>query len=194
MVGTRSGIGVLSLTVWVAILWVSIADQRVSAAAQAAAPAQAGEQAQIEKGRQAVGQACAACHRNILRIIQIHRKSAEQWRDTVFSMIGRGAQILPEEIEPLTAFLTATAGPKQTSAAPAAQTAGNAARTPAPQLPEGEARTILQRQCTRCHDLEAATRKPAAGDWKTVIARMVTYGAEVAPADQQKLIDYLNGL
>jgi cytochrome c5 len=170
-----------------------VAFQNVGSAAAGQAAAQASEQAQIEKGRQAVGQACAPCHGNILRVLQIHRKSAAEWRDTVYSMIGRGAQILPDEVEPLTAYLTATAGPRPSSAAKPAVSpaAGSAANNTAL---EAEGKSILGRQCARCHDLEAAMRKPASDDWAAVIARMVTYGAEVGPADRQKLIDYLNGL
>ena len=188
--------GILTVTTAVAAVWMAVAFQNVGSAAAGQAAAPGGEQAQIEKGRLAVGQACAPCHSNILRVLQIHRKSAADWRDTVYSMIGRGAQILPDEVEPLTAYLTATAGPRPPSASastrqpsvkPAASSSANAAL-------EAEATSILGRQCVRCHDLAAATKKPAADDWNTVIARMVMYGAEVGAADRQKLVDYLNSL
>lgn len=195
--GRRRGIGILSLMVWIFVVWISAGYETVGVATAVSAPAQNNEQLQIEKGRQAVGQACAPCHSNILRIVQIHKKSAEQWRDTVYSMIGRGAQILPEEIEPLTAFLAANAGGGRPSASSPAQASNDrqpASGTPAQQLAEAAGRSLLQRQCARCHDLEAATKKPETDDWKTVIARMVTYGADVSPADQQRLIEYLNGL
>ena len=188
MVGQRSGIGLLSLLVWLVGVWMSPTYQAVGAA-QAPAAAPGGDQAQIEKGRQAVGQACTGCHANILRVVQIHRKPAAEWRDTVYSMIGRGAQILPDEIEPLTAFLAATAGPDRPRAAAAAETARTAASPP-----QAEGHAILQRQCTQCHDLDTASRIPATDDAKTVIARMKTYGAEVSSADEAKLIEYLNGL
>jgi hypothetical protein len=51
-----------------------------------------------------------ACHTNILRMLQVHTKTPQQWRDTVYSMISRGAQVMPGEIEPVTAFLAANAG------------------------------------------------------------------------------------
>ena len=198
MAGTRRRRGILTLTTAVVAVWVAAAFQNVEGAAAGQAAAQGSEQAQIDKGRQAVGQACAPCHGNILRVLQIHRKSAAEWRDTVFSMIGRGAQILPEEVEPLTAYLTATAGPRppagagQPASKPAASpSAGSATINSAL---EAEGKAILGRQCARCHDLETAMRKPASDDWAAVIARMVTYGAEVGPADRQKLIEYLNGL
>jgi hypothetical protein len=108
-------------------------------------------------------------------------------------MIGRGAHILPEEIEPLTAFLAATAGVERQSA-PTPGAAGSqtgAVGPPASPL-AAEARVILDRHCRRCHDLELATRKPASGDWNTVITRMVSYGADISSADQQKLVAHLN--
>lgn len=196
MQGRRRGIGILSLMVWIVVLWIAVAYESVSGAAAIPVPAQSNEQLQIAKGREAVGQTCVPCHNNILRIVQIHRKSADQWRKTVYSMIGRGAQILPEEIEPLTAFLAANSAAPRPSTSSPAQTSNDrqpASRTPQQQA-EAEGRSLLERQCAQCHDLETATKKPAADDWKTVIARMALYGANVTAADQEKLIEYLNGL
>lgn len=195
MAGGRRRRGILTFTTAVAAGWMAVAFQNVESAAAGQAAAQSSEQTQIEKGRQAVGQACAPCHGNILRVLQIHRKSAAEWRDTVYSMIGRGAQILPDEVEPLTAYLTATAGPRPPASAgqPASKPAASAG-TAASNAALEEGKSILGRQCARCHDLEIATRKPTSDDWAAVIDRMVTYGAEVGPADRQKLIDYLNGL
>ena len=100
--------------VWNLLVWISAAQLSAGLAAQAQAPANANapsdQQAQIEKGRQAVGEACATCHTNILRMVQIYKKSPDQWKDTVYSMIGRGAQLRPDEIEAVTAFLAATSG------------------------------------------------------------------------------------
>jgi cytochrome c5 len=177
MQGRRTGKIVLSLLTLV--VWIF-------GAAAVSAAAQAGDQAQIEKGRTAVGQVCAACHNNIARMIQTHRKSADQWKDTVYSMIGRGALILPEEIGPLAAFLAATAGPNSRPAATPALTS--------PPGPESEGRTILERNCQMCHDVGIATKKQAEETWGAVIAKMMTYGATLTPAEQQKLVEYLNGL
>jgi cytochrome c5 len=195
MAAGRSRRGILALTTALVWVWMAVTYQTAGSAA-GQAPAQGSEQAQIEKGRQAVGQACAPCHGNILRVLQIHRKPAAEWRDTVYSMIGRGAQILPEEVEPLTAYLTATAGPRPASASASASqpSVKPAASSSANTALEAEATSILGRQCVRCHDLATATKKPAADDWNTVIARMATYGAEVGAADRQKLVEYLNSL
>lgn len=156
----------------------------LGAAAVPVTAQQNNEQAQIDKGRVAVGQACAPCHNNIMRVIQLHKKSAEEWKNTVYSMIGRGAFIFPEEIEPLAAFLAANAGP---SANRSASTSGQG-------LPDAEGKVILERSCLECHDLATATKKLAADDWQTVVGKMVGYGARVTPADLQKLVEYLTGL
>jgi cytochrome c5 len=140
-------------------------------------------QGDTEKGRQTVQQVCAACHNNALRMIQSQKRSADQWRDTVYSMIGRGAHVFPEEIDPLVAFLVANSGRSQTSATPTGQAA-----------PASEGRAILERSCQECHDLAMATKKPTGKDWSAVVATMIEHGARVSATDQQKLIEYLNGL
>lgn len=160
--------------------------------AQVSPAAQQDVQAQVEKGRQTVGVVCVACHTNILRMVQVHKMSREQWMETVYSMIGRGAQLMPDEIMPVTAFLAATAG---SGGQAVAQRSGEGQRLRTDrQTPEADGRAILQRSCLQCHDLATASTKPASEDWNAVIAKMMTYGAKLTPADQQKLVEYLQGL
>ena len=141
-----------------------------------------------------VAQVCTTCHTTLGRMIQVHKQTAEQWRDTVYFMISRGAQVMPDEIEPVTAFLAATAGSgSQTST----QTSGRGRAgggVPGQQPAEADGRVILQRNCQQCHELATASKKLASEDWGSVITRMVTYGARLTPADQRTLIGYLNGL
>jgi mono/diheme cytochrome c family protein len=75
-----------------------------------AAPAQGGGQDQIEKGRQVVAQVCTTCHTTLGRMLQAHKQTLEQWKDTVYFMISRGAQVMPNEIDAVAAFLASTAG------------------------------------------------------------------------------------
>lgn len=180
MQGRRKGKGILSLVVWI------LGAAAVSVAAQSAQSAENNDQRDIEKGRTAVQQACAACHNNVLRMIQSQKRSADQWRDTVYAMIGRGGHIFPDEIEPLVAFLVANSGRNPSSTTPPAQTAQ--------QTPAVEGRAILERSCQECHDLDTATKKLAGTDWGTLVGTMIGYGARVSATDQQKLIEYLNGL
>src|SRR5438105_8855766 len=157
-------------------VWISLGV--VSAAAQS--------QADIDKGRVAVGQACVQCHN--LRGIQSQRKTAEQWKDTVYSMISRGGMILPDEIDAITAYLVANFGPNSPKPSLSNQTA-------AQQLPDAEGRAILQRSCTQCHDLQTAIGKTASHDeWTQIVSRMVETGARLTPAEQQTLVQYLTGL
>ena len=183
---------IFTLTVCNLLVWIAGAHLSGKLAAQEAARAQSDQQAHVEKGRQVVGQVCVACHTNILRMVQVHRQSPEQWKDTIYSMIGRGAQVMPDEIEAVTAFLAANAGD---NGQPTNRTSN--ARRPArddQQMPEGDGKAILQRTCQQCHDLAGASTKLASEEWSAVIAKMMTYGAKLTPADQQKLIAYLNGL
>jgi mono/diheme cytochrome c family protein len=179
---------------WLLVGWAAVSFHKVvgSVAPLNAAQVQpAGASAQVDKGRLAIGQACAPCHGNIARMIQVQKKTADQWRDTIYSMIGRGAHVLPDEIEPLTAFLAANAGRQSSTAA---QPAGQ--QPAAGQQSQGQAsspgRALLEGNCQQCHDLATATRKPVTLDWVTVVRNMVTYGARLTVAEQQTLVAYLN--
>jgi mono/diheme cytochrome c family protein len=90
----------------------------------AAARAQ-GDNPQVEKGRAVVAQVCTTCHTTLGRMLQVHKQTPEQWRALVFFMISRGAQVMPDEIDAVTAFLVATAGrdrPTARSPAPDSKT------------------------------------------------------------------------
>ena len=110
-------------------------------------------------------------------------------------MISRGAQLMPDEIEPVTAYLATTGGNNARTPTPASgRGRGAGAGAAAQQTVEADGRAILQRNCQQCHELATASNKPAAEEWTAVITRMVSYGARLTPADQQALIGYLNGL
>ena len=152
-----------------------------------AAAAQTTDQARIEterqeKGRQVVAQACTTCHTTLVRMLQVHKQTAEQWKDTVYFMISRGAQVMPNEIDAVAAFLTATAG----NGRPGTRAAGAQTRA-------GDGAAILQRTCQQCHELATASNKRDSEDWPAVIARMMAYGARLTAADQEALLGYLSG-
>jgi cytochrome c5 len=182
---------ILSLVVCNFLLWIFLSPDSRGFAAQVSASAPNDRVAQIEKGRQVVAQVCAACHTTIVRMVQVHKQTAEQWRDTVYFMISRGAQIMPDEIEAVTAYLAATAGSNPQVTQGAGRGRGGAAG--AGQTPEADGAAILQRTCQQCHELAVASKKVELEDWSAVIARMMTYGARLIPEDRQKLIDYLSG-
>jgi cytochrome c2 len=137
------------------------------------AAAQNTQQAQIEKGRIAVTAVCTGCHdTGILRIVEVRQKSVDEWRDTVYKMIGRGGHIMPDEIEPITMYLASVRRPQQMDAA-------------------GEGPAILARRCRQCHDVERATTLPAGQNWNTIIDRMAALGAALTPAERRALLAHL---
>lgn len=183
---------IFTLTVCNALVWIAGAHLGGRLAAQEAAKVQGDQQAQVAKGREVVGQACVACHTNILRMVQVHKQSPEQWKDIVYSMIGRGAQVMPDEIDAVIVFLSTNAGGNGEPTSRAS--AGGRGARGEQQGPDDEGRAILQRTCQQCHDLATASTKLSSEEWSAVIAKMMTYGAKLTPADQEKLIAYLNGL
>ena len=82
-----------------------------------AAGAQRGDDPQVEKGRAVVAQVCTTCHTTLGRMLQVHKQTREQWRELVFFMISRGAQVMPDEIDAVAAFLVANSGRERPAAA-----------------------------------------------------------------------------
>jgi len=163
--------------IWTLVVWISVSlDAQGGRATQDKAT-------QVEKGRQVVAQACTTCHTTLVRMVQVHKQTAEQWKDTVYFMISRGAQVMPDEIEAVTAFLAETSGGGRSGA-----------RGPGQQTTAGDGAAILQRNCQQCHELATASNKLDSEEWVAVISRMTAYGARLTSADEQVLIGYLNGL
>ena len=142
------------------------------------------EPLQVEEGKEAFGQACVQCH-NMSRT-QIQRKTADGWRDTVYSMISRGAPVMPDEIEPLIDYLAATYGPGATAPA-----VGGEISQEGSALPDGPGRAIFVGNCAACHcmDLPLNMRQSEA-EWNATISAMVSYGAQITPQEQEILVKY----
>ena len=189
MDGRRRGTRMFPLVAGCLMVWICACYQLTATAAPAATAAQADDEL-IQKGRETVGQVCLGCHRNIVQMLQAEGRSADRWRTTVYSMISRGAHVMPDEIDALVAHLAGSYGPSGASP-PAA--AGNLSG-PAAALPDAAGKSILEQSCAMCHDLGTAINKTAAEEWETVLDRMVTYGARVTPTDQEELIRYLDEL
>ncbi len=155
---------------------------------------QSSQASQEQRGEEALGQGCTQCHR--LGPIMIQRKTAEQWRDTIYSMISRGAQVMPDEIDPLTVYLAARFGPD--SPPPVFESSGfqaNTSSTPVALeegLPSGPGRAILLGQCVQCHTLEQAVASPRSeAQWEETITKMLSLGATLGPQEQGRLLQYL---
>ncbi len=194
------------LVVGAAVAWIAVAAVDARGAAQTPPTPPADQKAQIEKGRRVAAEVCTTCHSTFGRMVQVHKQTPEQWRDTVYFMIGRGAQLMPDEIDSVVAFLAATAAPGSPTppaagrgggrgggvgAGPAGRGAG-AGGGRGQQGAGGDGAAILQRTCQQCHELSIATNKLASEDWGAVVTRMTTYGAPLTAAERQILIEYLN--
>ena len=135
----------------------------------------------VEAGRAAYGQACVQCHGPNRTVIQ--RKAEAGWRRTVYAMISRGSPLMDDEIEPLTAYLTATYGPDS----PLPEAGGDGAL----ELPDAAGRSILTATCTQCHAVEMVTgSQKTESQWLDTIDLMIGYGAEISDADQETLASY----
>ena len=145
------------------------------------------------KGMEAMGKACVQCHG--LRSVLLQRKTADRWRDTVQSMIGRGAQVMPDEIEPMVSYLAATYGPQSpTQASPVGQTEDRSPVSPmsAEVLPEGSGRSVLMERCLTCHAVEVTTKPRQSKElWVETIRRMRTLGATIAADEERVVTEYL---
>jgi DNA uptake protein ComE-like DNA-binding protein len=60
------------------------------------------------EGRQPVLSTCLSCHN--LKVVVQARKSRADWAKSLNDMIQRGAPVFPEEIEPITAYLSKAFG------------------------------------------------------------------------------------
>ena len=59
--------------------------------------------------RQSVLESCSSCHN--LKVVVLARKNRAEWGKAINDMVQRGAQLFPEEIEPITNYLLKVAGP-----------------------------------------------------------------------------------
>jgi len=140
----------------------------------------------VDKGRIIFGASCIQCHD--MNVVLIQRKPAQGWKQTVYSMISRGAEITANEIEPLVAYLAATYGPDSPS--PRAGSKSEIADEGG--LPAGAGKQILSHACVRCHKLSLVTSaRKSKAEWEAAVARMVSFGAVLSSAEQQTLTQYL---
>jgi cytochrome c5 len=67
-------------------------------------------------------------------------------------------------------------------------------QSPAPQLPEGEGREIVQRVCTSCHSLvPVLMQRNGEGGWRHTVTRMVLQRqAQLLPEEYETVVRYLS--
>jgi len=100
------------------VVWMSIALFSTGLTAQGSANAPSDQSPDIEKGRLVVAQACTTCHTTLGRMLQVHKQTAPQWKDTLYFMISRGAQVMPDEIDAVAAFLAQSSAAEGRGGAP----------------------------------------------------------------------------
>ena len=148
---------------------------------------------------------CQMCHK-LTNLTKAH-KDLDDWKDTIHTMIDRGASIPDDKIDTLAQYLVKNFGPKAATAAanapaaapatPAASPDSAAPSTPAPakvvvELPDGDGKAIAMENCQACHKLTNLTKAHKnLDDWKETVQTMIDRGANV-PADQlDTLVQYL---
>jgi cell division septation protein DedD len=162
---------------------------------------------------------CQDCHK-LTNLTRAH-KDLDDWKDTIHTMMDRGARIPDEKIDTLAQYLFTNFGPKpatppdanaaaspstaaQTPVATAPSTpadSGSAAAAPASsaapakavvELPEGDGKAIATENCQACHKLTNLTKAHKdLDDWKDTVQTMIDRGANVPPDKVDILVQYL---
>ena len=158
---------------------------------------------------------CQDCHK-LTNLTKAH-KDLDDWKDTIHTMMDRGARIPDEKVDTLAQYLFTNFGPKpaaadagssaassapaQSSSAPAQPAAGaadpaSASAAPAKpatvELPEGDGKAIATENCQACHKLTNLTKAhKSLDDWKDTVQTMIDRGANVPPDKVDTLVQYL---
>ena len=158
---------------------------------------------------------CQDCHK-LTNLTRAH-KDLDDWKDTIHTMMDRGARIPDDKVDALAQYLFTNFGPKAatadanasaassgpaSAAAPAAPSTDSAAATasPAPaaaakavvELPDGDGKTIATENCQACHKLTNLTKAHKnLDDWKDTVQTMIDRGANVPPDKVDTLVEYL---
>ena len=200
--------GVFFLATWGIIAAPSVRSAANQDAGQASPPAAApAAQKPVElpdgDGKALATEYCQDCHR-LTNLTKAH-KNLDDWKDTLHTMIDRGARLPDDKIDSLAKYLVANFGPKTdappaggATPAPASTPDASTPATPAPakavvvELPEGDGKAIATENCQACHKLTNLTKAhKTLDDWKDTVQLMIDRGANV-PADKvDTLVQYL---
>jgi mono/diheme cytochrome c family protein len=128
-------------------------------------------------GRDLVAVACSQCH--ALNVVMAGRDGPVGWRNHVYNMVLRGAQLTPREAETALQYLVANFGPG--APAPGSVT-----------LPSAPGKELVETRCAVCHTLERVTAvKRPARDWDTIVSNMYGRWGVSAPEEAQAIAAYL---
>lgn len=136
----------------------------------------------VAKGRELFGLACVQCHGASHTTIQ--RKPEAGWRKTVYTMISRGAPVLPGEVDVLVGYLTSVYGPASPPAALENPSASKAT------LPAGS--ELIVSTCGTCHPAGVVfgSRK-SENAWRATVKQMRSLGASITDAQEKEILAYL---
>jgi mono/diheme cytochrome c family protein len=156
---------------------------------------------------------CQDCHM-LTNLTKAH-KSLDDWKDTVQTMMDRGARLPQEQMDTLVQYLAknfgdkyadsaakdtppaaapAAAAPPAVAAAPSAPavTAQAPPAKPAVVLPEGDGKPIATEYCQDCHRLTNLTHAhKSLDDWQDTVQTMMDRGARIPQDKVDTLIKYL---
>ena len=158
---------------------------------------------------------CQDCHR-LTNLTRAH-KDLDDWKDTIHTMMDRGARIPDDKIDTLAQYLFTNFGPKppnadanagtaSASAAPAStgslvspdvgssvpSASASAAKAVTVELPDGDGKAIATENCQACHKLTNLTKAhKSLDDWKDTVQTMIDRGANVPPDKVDTLVQYL---
>jgi cytochrome c5 len=148
---------------------------------------------------------CQMCHK-LTNLTKAH-KNLDDWKDTIHTMIDRGASIPDDKIDALAQYLVTNFGPKDATpaanapvaapATPAPSPDAAAPSTPAPakavvELPDGDGKAIATENCQTCHKLTNLTKAhKSLDDWKDTVQTMIDRGANVPEDKVDILVQYL---
>ncbi len=191
----------------------STQDAGQTAAPAAPAPAAAPVVLPDGDGKPIATEFCQTCHK-LTNLTKAH-KDLDDWKDTISTMIERGAAIPPDKVDTLAEYLAKNFGPKDAApagsapaaapaaspAAPAAPAASSGASAPAAPaaasaapvvLPDGDGKQIATENCQACHKLTNLTKAHKdLDDWKDTVQTMIDRGANVPPDKVDILVQYL---
>jgi mono/diheme cytochrome c family protein len=105
--------------------------------------------------------------------------------DSVFAFALPGGLPAPKAMPNATNDIATPASQPQN-----AQTTASVA--PSAQMPEGEGKAIVQKQCAVCHAITVVTAKRAShSEWEQVVNQMVSRGADLSDDDIDTVLEYL---
>ena len=134
------------------------------------------------EGKAIVTVACSQCH--TLGVTLTMRAAKDGWRQQVYDMVLRGAQLTVPEADQVIDYLATYFGP--------GTKLPEAAGEPV-QLPAGSGKDIVEANCMTCHDARRLTGvKRSRTEWEGIVARMVHLGAPANADDAKKIVAYLD--